>query len=124
MFQESDGRLAQLVTFLRVIKLEKRCANGEGAATKRSHPQRWKGKGTILYVRLNKKTLYPGFFLRVLQSVMDMTGGIFYAMQEDSYSTSHPLTNPVESPSEIGRQFSTITYTKVGFERTLQLAGP
>ena len=42
-----------------------------------------------------------------------MTAGVFYAMQVDSYSSSHPLSNPVESPAEIDRQFDTITYTKV-----------
>ena len=50
----------------------------------------------------------------VLQrSVVNMAAGVFYAMYVDSFSTSHPMSNPVESPAEIRAQFDTITYTKV-----------
>lgn len=59
----------------------------------------------------------PGVFVArvssLLQNEVELTASVFNAMQIDSYSTSHPLTNPVESPDEIDRQFSTITYTKV-----------
>ncbi|XP_076438167.1 uncharacterized protein LOC143277263 isoform X2 [Babylonia areolata] len=55
--------------------------------------------------------LYPAW---KSNSVVDMAAGVFYAMQIDSYSSSHPLSNPVETPEEIDKQFDTITYTKGG----------
>lgn len=62
-------------------------------------------------------TAIPGVFVArvssLLQNEVELTASVFSAMQIDSYSTSHPLTNPVETPDEIDRQFSTITYTKV-----------
>ncbi|KAL8580187.1 hypothetical protein ACOMHN_059160 [Nucella lapillus] len=47
-------------------------------------------------------------------SVVDQAAGVMYAMQLDALSTSHPLSNPVETPGEINSQFDTITYTKGG----------
>ncbi|XP_070178504.1 uncharacterized protein [Littorina saxatilis] len=45
---------------------------------------------------------------------VDTASSVFYAMQLDGLNTSHPLTNPVETPAEINSQFDPITYVKGG----------